>query len=185
MTWVLPDPPLQAGQIALRPFRVEDAAAVVTACSDPAIVRFTFMKEGLTQDEAVQWIERSNDRWPAGHPRFAIEDVTDGRLLGQVGAGVDARLGSAEGYYWVTPGARGRGVAATALALLADWLFANGIERLYLLIHPVNEASNRVAARCGFTREGVLRAYEPFKGARPDLVSWSLLPQDPKPWSPT
>lgn len=32
-----------------------------------------------------------------------------------------------------------------------------------------------------FTREGVLRAYEPFKGQRPDVVWWSLLPADDRP----
>jgi RimJ/RimL family protein N-acetyltransferase len=180
VTWVTPDPPLQAGEVLLRPFRVEDAQGVVAACTDPAILRFTFMKEGLTRDEAVEWIERSNARWADGHPRFASVDAVDDRLLGQVGAAVDARLGSAEAYYWVAPDDRGRGVAVTALTLLGDWLFANGVERLYLLVHPDNDASNRVAHRCGFTREGVLRAYEPFKGGRPDLVSWSLLPNDPR-----
>lgn len=181
VTWVPPDPPLSARQIVLRPFRVEDADAVVAACADPAIVRFTFMKEGLTRDEAVAWIQRAKDRWEDGHPRFAIEDTASGRAVGQVGAAVDTVLGSAEGYYWVAPEARGRSVAATALTLLADWLFTNGVERLYLLIHPENDASHGVARRCGFTREGVLRAYEPFKGGRPDLVSWSLLPHDPRP----
>jgi RimJ/RimL family protein N-acetyltransferase len=49
---------------------------------------------------------------------------------------------------------------------------------MFLLVHPENEASNRLAEKLGFTREGVLRGYEPFKGRRPDLVSWSLLPGD-------
>jgi RimJ/RimL family protein N-acetyltransferase len=65
---------------------------------------------------------------------------------------------------------------------VADWVFSKGVERLFLLVHPENGPSNRVAERCGFIREGVLRAYEPIKGRRPDLVSWSLLPQDPRPW---
>jgi len=33
----------------------------------------------------------------------------------------------------------------------------------------------------GFSREGVLRSHEPVKGQRPDLVSWSLLPGEPRP----
>ena len=48
--------------------------------------------------------------------------------------------------------------------------------------HLDNDASQRVAARCGFTREGILRGYERFKGARPDVMSWSLLATDPRPW---
>jgi RimJ/RimL family protein N-acetyltransferase len=76
---------------------------------------------------------------------------------------------------------RGRGVASAAVGVICDWAFANGLERLHLVVHPDNEASHRVAQRCGFTREGTLRGYERFKGSRPDVVSWSLLSSDPRP----
>lgn len=82
MTWAPPDPPLQNAELALRPFRVGDAAAIVAACADPDIPRFTFMKHGLTEIEATEWIERSNELWSSGHPRFAIVDAVDERLLG-------------------------------------------------------------------------------------------------------
>ena len=35
------------------------------------------------------------------------------------------------------------------IALLAEWAFASGLERLFLLIHLDNENSNRLAERCG------------------------------------
>ena len=140
------------------------------------------MKDGLTEDEATEWIERGNESWSAGHLRFAIVDRVDDRLLGQIGAAVNEQHRSAEAFYWVAPGARQHGVASSALGLIADWVFAHGVERLSLLVHPENEASSKVAKHCGFVREGVLRAFEPFKGGRPDLVSWSLIPGDPRPW---
>jgi ribosomal-protein-alanine N-acetyltransferase len=155
---------------------------VAAACRDPEILRFTFMKDGLTEAEAVEWILRRNTRWADGHPLFAIVDADDDRLLGQVGLNVNARHISAEGHYWVTASARQRRVASRALGLVADWGFSKGIQRLFLVIHPENVASNRLAERMGFTREGVLRSYEPVKDQRPDLVSWSLLPGDPRPW---
>jgi RimJ/RimL family protein N-acetyltransferase len=179
--WDPPDPPLTKNAIALRPFRTGDASDVAAACTDPDIVRFTFMQDGLSIDGARAWIDRGNEAWPQGNPRYAIVDALDDRVLGQVGMAVDDHS-RAEAFYWVTPRARQRGVASSALGLLADWAFENGVERLYLLVHPENEASSRVAARLGFTREGVLRSYEPFKGGRPDLVSWSLLRRDPRPW---
>jgi RimJ/RimL family protein N-acetyltransferase len=180
VVWTPPDPPLRAEGIVLRLFRPEDAAAVVKACADPAIPRFTFMKEGLTLPEAEQWIDRANEGWATGSVRFAIVDVT-GRLLGQVGLAANDHYGSAEAFYWLAADARGRGVATRALTLVANWAFDSGIERLFLLVHPENVWSHRVAQRCGFSHEGVLRAFEPFKGQRPDLVSWSLLPGDPRP----
>jgi RimJ/RimL family protein N-acetyltransferase len=139
------------------------------------------MKEGLTEREARDWIDEKNARWTEGCPRFAIVDAETDRLLGQVGMAVQ-EFQSAELFYWVVAAERGRGVASTALGLVCDWAFDCGIERLYLLVHADNDASNRVAARCGFTREGQLRSYQPFKGTRPDLVSWSLLPADPRVW---
>lgn len=182
MPWAPPDPPLQTADLVLRPFRVDDAGALAAACVDPEIVRFTFMKEGLTEAAAIEWITRSNEWWGSGQPRFAIVDAVTDRLLGQVGAAVNQHHLSAEAYYWVVPEARGRGVAPAALGVVADWAFTKGIKRIFLLVHPENGPSNRVAERSGFTREGVLRAYEPFKGGRPDLVSWSLLPDDARPW---
>jgi RimJ/RimL family protein N-acetyltransferase len=183
MPWTPPDPPLQAEGVFLRPFRQDDAPSLVSACADPAIVRFTFMQEGLNQIEAEEWIERGNASWATGLVRMAIVDVHD-RLLGQIGLAINQHHRSAEAFYWLTADARGHGAATRALSLLAGWAFDSGIERLFLLIHPENDASHRVAQRCGFSREGVLRSFEPFKGERPDLVSWSLLPDDACPSPP-
>ena len=45
-------------------------------------------------------------------------------------------------------------------------------------MRPDNVASQRVAERCGFTREGLMRAHLPFKGGRRDTVLYSRLPGD-------
>jgi hypothetical protein len=56
---------------------------------------------------------------------------------------------------------------------LADRL---AVHRLELTCAPDNVASRRVAERCGFTCEGVLRAHVPFRGRRRDTAMYSLLP---------
>jgi RimJ/RimL family protein N-acetyltransferase len=53
-----------------------------------------------------------------------------------------------------------------------------GVERLYLTTAPDNIASQRVAERAGFTREGLLRSHLPIPGGRRDSVMYSLLPGD-------
>lgn len=51
--------------------------------------------------------------------------------------------------------------------------------RLQLHTDPANAASQRVAARAGFAREGVLRAYNRRRdGTRADAFVYSLLPRD-------
>jgi len=182
MEWSRPEPLLRAGGLALRPFSIDDAGALSEACADAAIARFTFMKLGLTESEAREWINAKNAAWQNGQPRFAIVDAKTDRLLGQLGIAVSEESQSAELFYWVVAAHRGRGVASSAVGLVCDWAFERGVERIFLVTHLDNDASQRVAARCGFTREGILRGYERFKGARPDVMSWSLLATDPRPW---
>jgi RimJ/RimL family protein N-acetyltransferase len=83
--------------------------------------------------------------------------------------------------YWLAPEARGRGVATGAVQLLVRWAFDVELElvRMELLTLVGNEASGRVALRAGFTREGVLRRYLPFRGDLVDAVMFARLRDDP------
>lgn len=178
-----PSEELRRDSVALRLLDERDAEAVARACRDTLVPRFTFMPEDMTVDEASRWIQSAAERWPGGDARFAIIDAGSGLFLGSAGIGIDWKRESADVYYWLDPIGRGRGVASITVGLLADWVFDEvGVERLELLTDPTNQPSHGVARRCGFTREGLLRAYEPFKGSRPDVVSWSLLRSDFRPW---
>ena len=74
---------------------------------------------------------------------------------------------------------RSRGAATIALRLVSRWAFErNGIHRLQLTTAPANMASQRVAERAGFTREGYLRAWMPMSGGRRDSLMFSPLPTD-------
>jgi RimJ/RimL family protein N-acetyltransferase len=105
----------------------------------------------------------------------------DGEFLGiAVAPQIDRAARTAELGYVVAPAARGRGVASEALRLLTEWAFAElGMERLELLISVENEASKRVAARCGYVREGVLRSHWVKGELREDTELWARLPSDP------
>ena len=78
--------------------------------------------------------------------------------------------------------ARGQGVATAATRAAAGWAFGAvpGLERLQLRAAVENVASNRVAEKAGFTREGVLRAqrFNARLGRRVDFVMWSLLREE-------
>ena len=98
------DPPLEDGVIQLRWLRAEDAEAVTAACRDPQIPRWTFMAEGLTLEQAAEWIEQSLEKRAAGTgARFAIVDVDNDSLLGQVGVAIDWERQSGETFYWSQP----------------------------------------------------------------------------------
>ncbi|MEL6893272.1 MAG: GNAT family protein [Actinomycetota bacterium] len=175
-----PDPPLATNRILLRPFKVSDARAVAEACGDPVIPRHTMMPEGLTQEQAKRWIERGLDGWAHGLARFAITLPPSERCVGQIGIQFDPRVRRAETFYWLDRAQRGTGIASEALELVTTWAFRDfDIARVQLVTNLDNDASQQVAERCGFTREGVLRSWEPVKDSQPDVVMFSRLADEP------
>ena len=168
----------------LRQFRASDAGAIAESCRDPAIPRFTMMPDDMTEDQARHWVERGLDWWPSGVARFAITTPPTDQCVGQIGIQLDLPMRRAEAFYWLDRSVRGRGLAAEALELVVGWAFRGfDVIRVQLVTHPDNQASQRVAERCGFRREGVLRAWEPVKNAQPDVVMYGRLATDPRPAS--
>jgi len=180
---VLPDPPLSDGRVTLRGWRLSDVPQIVAMCSEPDVIRFTSVPVPYDADDARLWLDLHPARLAAGDgAAFAITEGGDQLPVGSIGVRVMHDQGIAETGYHVVEARRGRGLATAALRLIARWTFAElPVARLQLTTHLDNPGSQRVAEKAGFTREGVLRAWADQRGARPDLVMWSLLPGDPIP----
>jgi RimJ/RimL family protein N-acetyltransferase len=175
-----PVPPLAGDVVLLRPWREADVPGMVLAFSDPVMQRFSWRATAYTEADARDCLaEQEEARLGGDELNFALVEPRDQDvLLGGVSLD-EVRLdqGCAAVGYWLAPLARGRGAATSAVRLLARWAFAElGLARLELTCGPGNEASQHVAERCGFSREGILRSRVPFKGARRDSVIYSLLP---------
>ena len=70
-------------------------------------------------------------------------------------------------------------MASRAVRLIVGWAFDTlGLERLEITCGPDNRGSRRVAERCGFCYEGLLRSHLAFRGGRRDTVVFSLLPAE-------
>ena len=147
------------------------------------MLRFTRVPEPPPPGFGRTWLAR----YEAGHRDGTAEGFAavgvDGTFLGvAVAPDIDVEGRELELGYIVAPGARGRGVAAAMLRQLTRWAFAEaGALRAYLLIDTANVASSRVAERCGYVQEGVLRSVHLKQGRRTDLALWSRLPTDPEP----
>ena len=77
----------------------------------------------------------------------------------------------------------GRGYVTEAVQLLTDYLFgAKKQHRIQLVIVPENSASRRIAEKCGFTLEGTARGAFFNGGRNQDVLVYSLLRDDPRPW---
>ncbi len=172
-----PYPELSGELVVLRPFRVEDAAALARASQDPDVLRFTLMPEGMTESDAASYIEMRHRQWnDSGHLTVAITSPESDEFLGQVGVHFDYQLRRAETFYWLAADARGKGLATEALELVTSWaLERHDVVRAQLITHIDNTASQRVAERCGYLKEGILRAWEPIKDTQPDVAMWSRI----------
>ena len=168
---------LHGEQVCLRPFRVDDAADIAESCKDPDIPRFTMMPEDLTEAQARDWVEQRLKWWALGLYAFAITLPPSDRCVGQIGLQLEADFRRAVTFYWLDLRVRGRGIATESLNLVTDRGFAeHDLARVHLVTHLGNPESERVAERCGYQREGILRAWEPVKNEQPDVVMWSRLP---------
>ena len=77
----------------------------------------------------------------------------------------------------------GRGFVTEAVQLLVDYLFgAKKEHRIHLAIVRQNDASRRIAEKCGFVLEGTVRGAFFNGGRNQDVLLYSLLRTDPRPW---
>jgi len=181
-----PPASLTDGLVTLRPWRAEDAEALVRRINDPDIATFLdLVPQPYTLADAREWFAISKEGWRARtSATFGIHVEGIDGAVGGVGVRFlgDLDEGCGEIGYWVGAEARGRGVATAATLLAASWAFETvpELERLQLRAAVENIASNRVAEKAGFTREGVLRAqrFNPHLGRRVDFVMWSLLREE-------
>ncbi len=196
----LPLPPggLTDGLVIVRPFARPDAAAVHAACADAEIARWIYcLPMPYALDDAEWFVDDAVQGLRSGvRARLAICEA-GGTLAGSVSIDAAHERQAGEIGYWVAREARGRGFAAAAARLDIAWAFNDlGRERLELMTYPGNTASQALAAKLGFTREGVLRGYlaaEPGKDRagrclpradgslpeRDDQVLFSLQRDDP------
>jgi RimJ/RimL family protein N-acetyltransferase len=172
---------LHDGEIRLRLMADADLPAIVAACQDPEIPRWTRIPHPYGEADARGWLEQEAALRARGEQLgLVIVSADDDRLLGSVGVvrfdWTDERC---ELGYWVAHEARGRGVAHRAVRLVTAWIFdAVRIDRVEICAEPENTGSRRVAERAGFTFEGVLRSYMLNKGRRRDMAMYSRLRTD-------
>ncbi len=157
----------------MRLWREDDAPAVYAACQDSEIQRWLpDIPRPYTEDDARAFVTGALGLGPY---QFAV--IEHGKVVGSIGL----RLGKHEtGHigYWCAREARGQGITTRALRRLCHYgLEELRLERLDLMTDIENFASQRVAEKVGFRREGVLRSHLRHpEGYRRDSVFFSLLP---------
>ncbi len=167
---------LREGDLVLRPWEEDDVPGLVVACNDSEIRRWIpAIPSPYTEDDAVAFV-RGEVQPEVDHRAITLAGV----VVGSIGIGLNVHKYRGRIGYWVAAPARGQGVCTRALRLLARWALEElQLQRLDLITDPDNLASQRVAEKVGFRREGVLRAHLRHPDGRiRDSVLFSLLPRE-------
>jgi RimJ/RimL family protein N-acetyltransferase len=153
-------PTLSDGEIGVRPLAPGDVPALVTACQDPEIPRWTRVPSPYVREDAERFLAIAASEAAAGlGVALAVCDAYD-RLIGTIGLmELDRERGYGEIGYWTAAAARGRGAARRAVALVRDWARDElGVTTIEILAHRDNRPSQLVAERAGFADTGELRS---------------------------
>jgi RimJ/RimL family protein N-acetyltransferase len=174
----VPHAGLGDGVVRLRTPAAEDVDGLIPAFADPELREAGNLPD-FSRDEMLAMLPHLPALMATG--RLAPMIAVDARTGDVVGGGVlhhlDADRAIVEIGYWVLPHARRRGLATRISRLLAEHAFALGVQRVAAYVNVGNVASERVLARAGFTREGVVRSMpKPGGVRRVDKTLFSLLP---------
>jgi RimJ/RimL family protein N-acetyltransferase len=169
---------IETARLELRRPQPRDADAIFSRYSgDPDVTRLVGWPMHRAVDAARSFISYSDGQWsewPAG-PYLIFER---GGLVGSTGLVFETPYRAQTGYV-LAKDAWGRGIATEALEAMVGLARASGVRRLYALCHHSHRTSARVLEKCGFAREGVLRAYAEFPNLAPvgpqDVLCYAIL----------
>lgn len=174
-------PVLQTDRLILRPVTASDAAAVFMYASNPRLTRFTLFETHETIEDSRWFVEEyRQSRYAIKEPDpFGIVLKSDslGSMIGGIGAHwVSQPNWTMEIGYSIAEPYWGKGLTTEAIRAVVPYVFSEyPVERLQARVFLGNDASERVLAKTGFTREGVLRSLVFRRDRWWDIVMYSLL----------
>ena len=166
---------LRDGDLVLREWTEDDVPAIVAGCNDPEIAHWIpLIPHPYTEADALAFL--SGDVLSGQTQARCRSRRCRGRGYrdGSEFAGLQGTIG-----YWVAAAARGRGICTRAVRLrrASRPRRSRAAAASTSITDPENLASQRVAEKVGFRREGVLRAHLRHPDGRiRDSVMFSLLP---------
>jgi len=135
-----------------------------TQFKSPETMRREFMQNGFVSEDSELFVIED-------HRHHVVGVITHFKSRTPVSREI--------GYRLFDPALAGRGYTSEALRLLVDYLFnVHQYHRLELLTAPENTASVRVAEKCGFAVEGLLRQAFFINGQYRDVSVYGLLRPD-------
>jgi ribosomal-protein-serine acetyltransferase len=181
----VPRPHLESQRLILQRFTKRDAGSLDEAIRESLADLNQWLpwaRLDYTTADTTAFIRESLQAWKEERAwDYSIRTPDDpGRHVGNISFWTVSKLGKiAEVGYWVRSSATSRGICTNAVELLLGEIFESlGYHKIVLRIAVGNDASDRVAEKLGFTREGVLREELLIRGNWVDHTLWSLLDRE-------
>lgn len=194
---------IETERLILRPLEARDAQAIAEICQDPQIQKWTMVPSPYLLSDAESFISLTQQWWEQDQPTWimcprenlteetAEAETTSAQVAGVISYNNPLIPGDrGEVGYWANPEHRGKDFTTEALNAIIDWGFEFGLGAIgwRCEIHDglPNYASSRVAQKCGFVYDGVIRQEHTNKGKLYDSRFATLTPSDPRtdtgPW---
>ena len=157
ISWPISEPVLVDTALMLRPWHLDDVSAVFDICQDLAIQEFTTVPVPYTKEIADFWVRMSPQKY-LEREKISLAGIRNGEVVLSVSIhGIHEFDHVGEIGYWVSPSARGEGLASLAVRMISDFAFGIGFRRLFAITFPDNLASQKTLLNAGFELETVLR----------------------------
>jgi RimJ/RimL family protein N-acetyltransferase len=167
---------LRGDRIELRLVRERDLESLYEALTN-LDTRGLYFPLGVQSEQALRADFEKNGFWDPDEGMLIMAN-RDGDIVGEIEFFPITHylVGYEISYQLFGDQHAGHGYTTEAVSLLVDYLFGRKrVNRMQLNIHPDNLASRRVAEKCGFTFEGLMRGCWFHRGTYHDLEIWSLL----------
>lgn len=171
-------PVLETSRLRLRPFRTNDVKAVFELCREPELGENAGWHPHRTEEESKAVLR---EVFMNKATVWAVERLSDGRLVGCVGLLPDSRRSNPEALmlgYWVGKPYWGNGYMKEAAGTVVEFAFARlDIRWLTACCYADNQRSQSVIRALGFEYEGTLHASALFPDGSPRQECLYYLPK--------
>jgi [ribosomal protein S5]-alanine N-acetyltransferase len=174
-------PVLTTSRLTLRQLRPTDAEEVFAFRSKEEVMGRYGQEPHQSLEETKAWIQRHQGFY-ARHEALLWcvtmqeKDIVIGTCLLWA---FDGALQCAELGYELHPAYGQQGIMTEAASAVLNYAFNSlGLHRVEAIIHGSNGPSRKMAARLGFTQEGILRERHYFRGHFEDELYFGLLKEE-------
>jgi RimJ/RimL family protein N-acetyltransferase len=170
---------IRGNRVKLRHIEAHELDTVIQRLNDLQL-RGDFLRTALVSPQRMRQEYAENGLASDSSERFLIINEAD-EIIGIIHHFTTVPYSTAReiGIFIFNPQARRKGYATEAMRLLIDYLFESStVNRLEVRMDTRNVASEQLARRCGFTKEGTLRQSMFVRGVYVDTYLYALLRQE-------